>query len=481
MRNLQFLLLILSLHSSIVFGNANIKPKQVKLSGYISNEAIKEFKRSPEIRIFESFSVETATDADITPVVIKDNFFSLTLNLKNDFAYIDFRGPYINSIYLDLFFVEAGDSLVLSLKNNKDALFSGRGSEKLNYQMYVGKMQYNNWKNFNPGDPAKINHYKSTTSTNLKLCFDSLNKMRNILSEKTYELLKVNTTSSLNDAFLASISLNEIYTADSAFYSRLKDEFWPMRMQLSGLAINDPFIINNANIYIQYLYNFEKIFSIFLTRERRSRLQWIYEQFQNNYTGLLREKLIIMALLNFKGDPQIMKYAGSALNLVKDSTNRTLLKTFFDHKTPGNKAYDFSLIDPNGKRVSLQDLKGKVLVIDTWYKGCIGCIMLTKRLKPIFTKFKHNEKVLFISVSVDKEKKTFIDGIKTGLYGSKECLYLYTGGNGHQDPFLLHYKYSSYPNMLIIDKMGNVVSANPPNPVDNSSTQAFINLINENL
>ena len=481
MKKVQALILILSLCAIAALGSESLNKKQLKISGYISDDAIKKFIGAPELWVYGTFDRRIAIEADVTPVIIKDNTFSVTLNLNKDFAYIRLRGPYINSLYLDLFLVEAGDSIVLDLKTDTSAFFTGRGAEKLNYQLFAGKMKGHNLKGFKAGDLAKINYFHNMVGDNLKLCQDSLGKIRPQLKEEIYDLLRVNTTSSINGAFLSVISTNEVINGNSLFHAAVLKEFTAIKMQLTGLAIDNPFIINNAYIYTQYLYDFEKAYLTVQTRKRKAEFSMLYNQIKSSYTGFLRDKLIALSFFYAARTPKILNYSEDALSVVRDSSVKELLKTFFDKKYPGAKAYNFSLVDPNGKRVTLQDLKGKVIIMDTWYNGCPGCVILAKRLAPIMHHYRNNEDVVLLSVNVDKEKQRFIAGIKTGLYGDKNSLFVYTGGNGGQDPLLLYYSYTSYPNVLIIDKKGDVLSANPPLLVDAASQKAFIELIDKAL
>ena len=49
----------------------------------------------------------------------------------------------------------------------------------------------------------------------------------------------------------------------------------------------------------------------------------------------------------------------------------------------GDKAPAFSLEDQQGKTVKLADFKGKVIVLDFWYRGCGWCIMAMPQIKEV--------------------------------------------------------------------------------------------------
>jgi protein SCO1/2 len=68
---------------------------------------------------------------------------------------------------------------------------------------------------------------------------------------------------------------------------------------------------------------------------------------------------------------------------------------------------DWSLKDQNGRMVSKNDFLGKIIVADFFFTSCPTiCPQLTNAMKEIYERFKHNPKLVFLSISVDPETDT---------------------------------------------------------------------------
>lgn len=67
----------------------------------------------------------------------------------------------------------------------------------------------------------------------------------------------------------------------------------------------------------------------------------------------------------------------------------------------GKPAPDFSFAGAEGKTINLQTFAGKVAVIDFWASWCGPCRVKLPLVEKVYAKYKTNEKVAFLAVSVD--------------------------------------------------------------------------------
>ena len=74
--------------------------------------------------------------------------------------------------------------------------------------------------------------------------------------------------------------------------------------------------------------------------------------------------------------------------------------------TLGKPAPDFTLKDLNSETVSLEDFRGKVVLLDFWATWCGPCIHELPELKAIYEKHKHNPDFALISISSDVDDET---------------------------------------------------------------------------
>jgi peroxiredoxin len=107
----------------------------------------------------------------------------------------------------------------------------------------------------------------------------------------------------------------------------------------------------------------------------------------------------------------------------------------------GKEASPFSVTDTSGNKYSLDNLKGKVIVINFWFVECKPCVMEMPELNSLVEKYKDKE-VVFLGFATNEKYKieSFLKS-KTFKYNiiadSKEVAGLY--------------EVNSYPTHLIID------------------------------
>ncbi len=133
------------------------------------------------------------------------------------------------------------------------------------------------------------------------------------------------------------------------------------------------------------------------------------------------------------------KFLASREALIKAN----LLKT--EQKIP---ASDFRLRDLNGKEVSLEDYKGKILILNFWATWCVPCVGELKQLKIAYKKYEGSSKIAFAFVSTDEQKeKVPVEAKKRGY----QFPIFYADEKIEGD-----YKVESVPTLLIIDEQRNI-------------------------
>ncbi|QKX06589.1 TlpA family protein disulfide reductase [Aquimarina sp. TRL1] len=118
-----------------------------------------------------------------------------------------------------------------------------------------------------------------------------------------------------------------------------------------------------------------------------------------------------------------------------------------------------------GGTTSLKDLEGKYAYIDVWATWCQPCLQELPYLKEVEKEYRAKN-IHFVSISVDNEraheawKKMVAAKEMTGvqLYGGKN--YRKEGGFGSS------YVIDGIPRFILLDKKGNIVSADAPRPSD---------------
>jgi peroxiredoxin len=115
----------------------------------------------------------------------------------------------------------------------------------------------------------------------------------------------------------------------------------------------------------------------------------------------------------------------------------------------GTTAPDWTLYDANGKKVSLSQLKGKVVVLDFYFIGCSGCMLSLKPLNAIYEKYK-NKELIIASLTGRDSKKAVLDFEKR--YKIKHTGYI------NAADVVKSYHVTTFPTYYFIDKEGKIDS-----------------------
>jgi thiol-disulfide isomerase/thioredoxin len=184
-----------------------------------------------------------------------------------------------------------------------------------------------------------------------------------------------------------------------------------------------------------------------------------YQKLKETADPLLRDRLVTKYLVKyFDRISKREEYINEAIAYITDPASLGTLLQYKNNLSIGKEAFPFSLTDTKGNKVTLQDLKGKVLFMDFWFTGCQACVAYYKNsLHPAEIHFKDNPDILFISVSTDKSKSRWLSSVEGGKYTSPEAINLFTEEQGINHPFLQHYNIHAFPYQLLIDREGKVL------------------------
>lgn len=128
----------------------------------------------------------------------------------------------------------------------------------------------------------------------------------------------------------------------------------------------------------------------------------------------------------------------------------------------GNKAPDFELLGTDNKKVSLNNFKGKYLLIDVWSTTCSPCFREFPLLDDIRKELKgRNIEIIAACLSDESDWRIAIE--KHKLEGSQ-----YRVGKGWNSDFRRDYlKSSGVPVYILISPSGHIVDARAPKPSEN--------------
>jgi peroxiredoxin len=115
-------------------------------------------------------------------------------------------------------------------------------------------------------------------------------------------------------------------------------------------------------------------------------------------------------------------------------------------KVLGKPAADFETTDVNGKKVKLSDLRGQVVVLDFWYRGCGWCIKAMPQMNQLADDFAGKPVAIFGMNTDRKEEDAKFVIEKMALK------YPTLKGEGMPEKFGVQ----GFPTLIVIDQRGRV-------------------------
>lgn len=367
--------------------------------------------------------------------------------------------------------INPGDSLNLTLRNNKLGLtnmeITGRGSEKLLIAKEVTNKMNSSYLFTKPYRKQNITERYLQMDKWLNI-IDSIFNVHPKRKTRDFRLAKAQ----LVDQTLANIieqSVDRYDDSVATLFTKLIKE----KKRISPLL---------DSITIDY-FGGSKILPYYIYLSNMTQLSHRYDLFRYNYPleygGMIQKEFghipyvkdfllaeNTLSIFREKWYSQASKdvYTYYRKNVNKNDSHFAMVASEYKRLEEvlgiGKPFYSFSLPDTNGVYHSLKDLKGKIVILDFWFTGCGACKLLTSELSKIEPSLK-NEKIQFVSISVDQTIPLWKRGI--GIYSVGSALQLYTEGKRYDHPIIEFGKINAFPTLIVLDKEGRIVGI-PPNP-----------------
>lgn len=461
----------------------------VRISGKIQDENNRPLNGKLLIYIQEGFHSVLGTQS-IVPIVcaVEDGMYEAIIPVSNPKAYVSFslfeyehvreRDYGIN--FERFFLVEDNDDIHVDI-NHKEVSITGRGAARwrCQYEIYSlgGRDRSQSIKAANEQNYTKENEeIKRSNDAFIDKCVNILDRYRDELSSEIYQQLYYDCIGRANMLVLQPLKLSGyrekgyIEASRAFFYEyytgkEVSDQVDLMR-SLSSISYSN-YLFERA--YVEIMFGLDEL--------PMSRFNFfkMYNFLKNRYRGPMADKLIYMAFLWWGGQEEVLNFWDEAMEEIESEEIRKRMVLFRATHTKGNMVYDFSLRDTLGNIYTPEHFRGKKVVVDFWFTGCIPCKHLAIALDTLMEDFQHRNDVVFLSVNVDKNESRWKSGLKSGEYTNTDQINLTTGGRHH--PLLKEYQYDSFPKLMIFDKEGKIVSTNVPRPLDKESMNALKKLL----
>lgn len=129
----------------------------------------------------------------------------------------------------------------------------------------------------------------------------------------------------------------------------------------------------------------------------------------------------------------------------------------------GEIAYDFTAERVDGTTLSLSDLKGKLVFIDTWATWCGPCLSQRPKVLQMAEKYKDHPDIVFLMISVDASKPRWLNFLKDKTKGEQAGLDLLIV-SGMDTEYGEQFNIRFIPKYMLIDEKGIIINADLPEP-----------------
>lgn len=397
----------------------------------------------------------------------------------------------------NLFIFQPGDIVNLHIKNLKNGIwFSGKSAPKYNclYRISNHRLFSFTW---DIGKSSKDEDIEKAFSNIEREC-DSLYMVRSKILKsfsykvdpEIYKLEQIDIWAEYNQQLMNFLyrsafimkKTNLIPVAKRVFlkrFSNFNDQFYlDTDLMVRSYKYCD-FLLEKvkANIVVLNSSNDSSYYPKLNFGDIYRRLQAIFPN------GILKDKITLLSFSNLdrRRQQDYVNYIDDAIKNSDSDIFKSDLIKFRNANSAGVKAFNFTLTDVSGNKIKLDDFREKVVIIDFWFTGCVGCLQMAKSLKNIIPDFKSHPNIAFVSVCVDglKKIKEWRKTVTEEKYSSKDEINLITNEPFGESDLVKNYKISNYPALIVISKSGSILTTVPPDP--RFSEKSFKDFILKNI
>lgn len=140
----------------------------------------------------------------------------------------------------------------------------------------------------------------------------------------------------------------------------------------------------------------------------------------------------------------------------------SFLKSFYakrENVSPGNPAVPFTIPNQYGQPVSMEDFRGKYILLDFWASWCIPCLDEFPHMRKLYSEYDRDQFEI-VAISIDEDSLRWRQSINR-FQNPWPQLY---AGEGFQQETFEAYQGGGIPFYILVDPSGNIERYNDVRP-----------------
>ena len=263
---------------------------------------------------------------------------------------------------------------------------------------------------------------------------------------------------------------NKVYQAPYSWQSSPVKIYGSIETAIDALEAGFQKVPDNERFFSSY----PTLLNLYMKAERMEDAETLIERFKvlvkpnnywhNSYLGDMYKKMNrgdeeLQVFENFeKQNPKNRFVLERLAKIHKERGDAELALEYRKKYVPGlaflgEMVPDFSATDLEGKPISFEAYRGKVVLVDFWAVWCGPCVAEMPNVKKVYEKYKE-EGFDIIGISLDNDETRLRDFLKKNEIPWRQVY----SGMGWDSPVAQQYGIYSIPNMWLIDKEGKLIS-----------------------
>ncbi len=224
-----------------------------------------------------------------------------------------------------------------------------------------------------------------------------------------------------------------------------------------AIAIGDK-VLTETNYKDFYYYNGNKIIedvkllaTNYVKKDNKAKALAVYENYlavHPNDSSIINEMLpLFKAVYGEQAD--LNNFLASINGKGKQEAYEKIKKKRINIKAP-----DFTLVDRSGKKVSLSDYTGKVIILDFWATWCGPCLQAFPGMQTALDKYADNQEIVFLFINTWEREDNFKESVEKLLSKNKYTFHVLFDDNSSSTATA--YAINGVPTKVVIDKKGYI-------------------------